>query len=153
MVTSIIKVFFLSMLPVGELRASLPLALAHYRLPLPVAYGVAVLGNIVPAVVIVLSLGAVERFLSSKSDVFRRFFERLFEKTNRKHSKRFQLFKAFALVTFTAIPLPFTGAWTASLAAFVFAIPPRKAIPLIALGVAIAGVIVALITYGAEILF
>jgi len=47
-----------------------------------------------------------------------------------------------------AIPLPFTGAWTGSLAAFVFGISAKKAFPLISLGVLIAGIIVLLSTLG-----
>ena len=56
--------------------------------------------------------------------------------------------KEFALVVLVAIPLPLTGAWTASLAAYIFGIPYKKAIPLIFLGLVIAGVIVTLVTVG-----
>ncbi len=38
-----------------------------------------------------------------------------------------------------AIPLPFTGAWTGTLAAWVMQVPLRRAIPAIVLGVSIAG--------------
>ena len=58
----------------------------------------------------------------------------------------FELFRDFALVLFVAIPLPFTGAWTAMVAAFVFGIPFRLAFPLILFGVIIAGVIVSVLT-------
>ena len=51
-----------------------------------------------------------------------------------------------ALVALVAIPLPGTGAWTGALAAWVFQIRPRRAIPLISLGVLIAGAIVTSIT-------
>ena len=49
---------------------------------------------------------------------------------------------------FVAIPLPFTGAWTGALCAFVFGIPFRKALIAIAGGVIIAGLIVTLTTLG-----
>jgi uncharacterized membrane protein len=45
-----------------------------------------------------------------------------------------------------AIPLPITGAWTGSLTSWAFGIPARKAIPLIALGVVFAGIIVTILT-------
>ena len=61
--------------------------------------------------------------------------------------------KEFILVLFVAIPLPMTGVWTASLVAYVFGIPFRKAIPLIFVGVVIAGVIVVLTTMGIITLF
>ena len=53
---------------------------------------------------------------------------------------------AIALITFVAIPLPFTGAWTGSIGAFLFNIPFKKAFPLILLGVLISGAIMLLLT-------
>ena len=41
-----------------------------------------------------------------------------------------------------AIPLPITGAWSGSLAAVVFGVEKRRAIPLIFVGIIIAGLIV-----------
>jgi len=43
---------------------------------------------------------------------------------------------------FVAVPLPFTGAWTGSIAAFLFGIEFRKALLSIVSGVIIAGAIV-----------
>jgi uncharacterized membrane protein len=39
----------------------------------------------------------------------------------------------FALVIFVAIPLPLTGAWSGAVASFLFGIPPRRDLILIAL--------------------
>lgn len=144
----ILKTFIISMLPIGELRVSLPLALTTFKMPLVWAYLIAVVGNILPVVVIAYFLEPVSVFLSKHSKFFRRFFDWLFHHTRKKHSKRFEVFEEVALVTFVAIPLPITGAWSGALAAFVFGIPPKKSIPLIALGVAIAGVIVSIVTLG-----
>jgi uncharacterized membrane protein len=52
------------------------------------------------------------------------------------------LYEGFALITFVGIPLPMTGGWTGALIAFVFGIPPRKALLHILIGVLIAGIIV-----------
>jgi uncharacterized membrane protein len=67
-----------------------------------------------------------------------RFFEWLFART-RKRSGALEKYGAIGLVLFVAIPLPVTGAWTGSAAAFLFGIPFRKAFPIILLGVMIAG--------------
>ena len=56
---------------------------------------------------------------------------------------------AVALIIFVGIPIPFTGAWTGSLAAFVFNIPFKKSWPLILAGVCIAATLVTMITLGA----
>lgn len=53
---------------------------------------------------------------------------------------------AWFLPLFVAIPLPVTGGWTASFIAFVFGMPFKRAFPLIALGVLLAGLIVTVLT-------
>lgn len=144
----VLNIFISAMLPITELRGALPIALVHYEMDLLTAYTVAVLGNMVPVVIIVYLLDPIQRFLSEKSKFFHWFFQKLFNRTRRKHTKRFEAMEELALVTFVAIPLPMTGGWTGALAAFVFGISPKKSIPLIFLGVLIAGVIVSVFTLG-----
>lgn len=144
----IYKTLILAMMPVGELRASLPIALTQYNLSLPLAFAISVIGNMIPVVVIVYLLEPISKFLSRHSKFFEWFFEWLFEHTRKRHSKKFETMEEIALVTFVAIPLPMTGAWSGALAAFVFGIKPKMAIPLITLGVIIAGIIVSIITLG-----
>jgi uncharacterized membrane protein len=136
-----------SMLPFTELRGTIPLALAVYEMPVWSAFIFAVIGNLIPAVFIILILDLlVNKFLIHKIYIFNRFFTWLFQRTKKKHSQKFDRWQNLALIILVAIPLPFTGAWTGALAAFVFGIPIKKAFPLIALGVLIAGVIVTLLS-------
>lgn len=138
------------MLPIAELRLAIPLAIGAYDMPVLSAFFWAVLGNIIPVVFILTGLDwLINKFLIHKVYLFNRFFTWIFERTKKNHSKKFERWKEFALIILVAIPLPFTGAWTGALAAFVFGIPAKKAFPLIVLGVLIAGVIVSLITIGA----
>lgn len=142
-----LKTFLIAMSPVIELRGSIPIALEMYHLPLWSAYLFSVLGNMVP-VLLLPFFGVVSGELSRRFPVLERFFSWLFLYTRKKHEKSFEIFRDFALVLFVAIPLPFTGAWTATLVSFVFGIPVRRAFPLILIGVIIAAVIVSLITLG-----
>jgi uncharacterized membrane protein len=144
----VLKTFLLAMLPIGELRAAIPLGISHYGLGVIQTYFIAVIGNMLPLLAIAFLLEPVSNWLMKHSKFFRWFFNWLFEHTRKKHSKKFEVFEEVALVTFVAIPLPMTGGWSGALAAFVFGIPPKKALPLIALGVAIAGLIVTAITMG-----
>ncbi len=141
-------VLIVSMLPVSELRGAIPLAIGAFNMPLHHAFLLSVLGNIIPVIFILLLLKSISDFLIHKSYFFNRFFNWLFEKTRKRHSRKFERFERFALILLVAIPLPFTGAWTGSLAAFVFGIPLKKAFPLICIGVLIAGVVVSLATVG-----
>jgi uncharacterized membrane protein len=144
----LLKTFLLAMAPVGELRAAIPLGLTHYKLGILETFAVSVIGNMIPIVIIAFLLEPVSRWLSKHSKYFRSFFNWLFERTRKKHSKKFEVFEEVALVTFVAIPLPMTGGWSGALAAFVFGIPPKKSLPLVGLGVIIAGIIVTTITLG-----
>ncbi len=142
-------VLFTSMVPIGELRLSIPLAMGVYGMSVFKAFGLAVLGNIIPIVFILWGLDLlINKFLIHRIYIFNRFFTWLFERTKRKHSKSFERWKDLALVIFVAIPLPGTGAWAGALVAFVFGIPIKRAMPLISLGVLIAGVVVSLVTVG-----
>ena len=136
------------MSPILELRGSLPIALGVYNLPIWSAFLFSIIGNLIPVFFLLWFLESVSKFLSRHFYFFERFFTWLFEKTRKKHTKKFERWEEFALIILVAIPLPFTGAWTGSLCAFVFGIPFKKALPLIALGVIIAGLIVTSVTLG-----
>lgn len=141
----LINTLLVAMTPVGELRVALPLAMVYYKMPFAVAFPLVVVGNMLPVVGIVYLLEPVSTFLSKHSRLMERFFEWLFNHTRKRHSHRFETGRDIALVTFVAIPLPVTGAWSGALAAFVFGIPPRRSIPLILLGVIGAGIIVTIL--------
>ena len=143
-----LEVFLIAMSPIFELRGSIPVALGVYHLPVWSAFLISVLGNIMPVVFILLLLESLSGYLSRHSRLFRRFFAWLFERTRKKHAKTFEYGRDLALMIFVAIPMPFTGAWTGALCAFVFGIPFKRAFPAIAGGVVIAGIIVTLTTLG-----
>ncbi len=130
------------MLPVSELRGAIPLAIGVYNLNPVETYFIAVIGNIIPVIFILKYIDSVSKYLMSRSKFFNKFFTYLFEHTRKKHNGKFEKWGALALITFVAIPLPITGGWSGAIAAFVFGIPFKKALPLISFGIMIAGVIV-----------
>lgn len=136
------QTFLLAMMPVGELRLSLPMALAVYDLDLFTGFFISVIGNLIPVILILLLLEPVSSWLSRNFVIFNRFFTWLFARTRTRYTSQIKKYGSPALILFVALPLPITGAWTGSLIAFLFAIPFKKAFPLIALGVVIAGLIV-----------
>lgn len=138
----------LGALPLTELRGAIPVALLVYKMPVFSAFSFAVLGNLIPALFLLLGLESVSSYLSRRSALLNRFFVWLFERTRRIHGKKFQTWQGLALVFLVALPVPLTGAWTGSLCAFVFGIPWKKAFLLITTGVIIAGLIVTFTTMG-----
>ena len=150
--TGIIETFFLAMTPIGELRASIPIGLVVYHLPWYLVFFVSVIGNLIPVVLLLLFLEPLSKRLSSECVFFEKFFNWLFKRTRKNTEKKMSKYGYLSLVLFVAIPLPITGAWTGSVMAFLFKIPFKKAFPLIALGIFIAGIIVTFATRGGIII-
>ncbi|EKD67401.1 MAG: hypothetical protein ACD_48C00432G0004 [uncultured bacterium] len=138
-------VFFLAMLPITELRAAIPIGLSVYHLSLPVTWIMAVLGNLVPSFFLLLLLPRLHDWIIRQKYIGAIFKKKLAD-AERFFSGNHAKYGAIALVVFVGIPLPMTGAWTGSLASFIFKIPFKKSFPLIALGVSLAATIVTLIT-------
>jgi uncharacterized membrane protein len=83
-----------------------------------------------------------------RSKLMNRFLNWLYNRTRRKTRAKIEKYGAWALISFVAIPLPYTGAWTGALAAWLFDIPAKKAVPYIIIGILIAGIIVTAVTLG-----
>jgi len=141
-----LRIALLSTLPITELRGAIPLALTIYKMPVFPTYIFAVLGNIVPAIFLLFYLKPFSNFLC-RWCLFNMFFKWLFKRT-RRHEEKYEKYGALFLLFFVAIPLPGTGAWTGSVAAFVFGIRFWYAFPTIVGGVMIAGIIVTLTSLG-----
>jgi uncharacterized membrane protein len=139
-------VLLLAMLPIFELRGSVPVGILLFQLPVAQTAIYSIVGNMIPIVPILFLFDPVYRWLS-RYPAFERFFEWIFRRTRRK-GKVIERLKVVGLVLFVSIPLPVTGAWTGSVAAFLFRIPVWKALPAILCGVTIACGVVTLASLG-----
>ena len=74
-------------------------------------------------------------------------FDKFVIRTRKKIEGNIKKWGFWGLMIFVMIPLPVTGAYTGSFAAWLFNIPKRKAFLSVSLGVIIAGVIVSAIAY------
>ncbi len=137
-----LSVILIAMLPVSELRGAIPWAVHPQGggMSLGTAYVLAVIGNFIPVVPLLLGLGPASSVLR-RWDIFDRFFQWLFARTRRR-GKLVEKYEALGLIPFVAIPLPVTGAWTGTVAAFVFGVRFWYALPAILAGILIAGVVV-----------
>lgn len=134
--------------PIGELRLAIPLALGPLHLSVAEAYALSVLGNMAPVVFLLLFLDLVSTFLSSRSRFWTRFFTWVFSRTRRRITGKWEVYGSIALVVFVAIPLPLTGAWSGSAAAYLLGLPFWRSLGLIFLGVLLAGLVVTLTSVG-----
>ena len=145
-VVDFLEVFFAAMTPVGELRLSIPLGIYTLDMPWYQVLPISIVGNILPVFFLIPGLHIGARLLHKYPTFLTRVLDWRTQSLLQTYNTRFAKYGATFLVVLVAIPLPITGAWTGSLASWAFGIPARKAIPLIALGVVFAGVIVTILT-------
>lgn len=148
-----IYALILTVLPITELRAGLPIAIVYaieHNIPIMLIFSLVVLLNILVIFFIFYFLDNLHNiFMSLK--FYRKFFEaylKRFQKKVDKFEKRYKTFGFLALVLFVAVPLPGTGAWTGCLVSWLFGLDRKKSILAISLGVLIAGILVLLGTLG-----
>jgi uncharacterized membrane protein len=135
-----------SMLPIIELRGGIPIGILYFELSPVKTYFLCVLGNIIPVIPLVIFFGKVEQILSQNL-YSNRLIQWYVDKV-KKRTARIEKYEMWGLAIFVAIPLPVTGAWTGSVAAFLMGIGWRKALVSITCGVLIAGIIVTALTLG-----
>jgi len=144
-ITKRLIVFFLSMVPVIELRGAIPFGFG-FKLPLWETLLLSILGNILIIPFVVLLFTRVLHLM--KKIKLTEKIANWMETRTQKKSEKVENLVFLGLMLFVAIPLPGTGAWTASMIAGFMQLKLRKVILPIALGVIGAAVIVTLVTYG-----
>lgn len=138
-------IFFISMVPILELRGGL-LAASLIGVPITTAVPICIVGNIIPIPFILLFIKKIFKLLK-KVKIFRGIIEKLESRAMGK-SDSIKKYEFWGLVLFVGIPLPGTGAWTGSLIAALLDIDFKKAILAELLGIAIATVIMSIFSYG-----
>ena len=149
MFVNLLQVWFISMLPLVELRGAIPISQA-LDLPVIPSYIVCILGNLLPIPFVYIYC---ERFLKWGKD--KKYIGRFCawclkrgHKAGEKLSKKTSgagIF--FALMLFVGIPIPGTGAWTGAMAASILNMGWKSATLAIALGIVLAGTIMMTASY------
>ena len=146
LVGKIVASGFISMLPLVELRAGIPIAVGLGLEP-RIAILTCIVANIIPIPFIILFIRKIFAVVRKWSATFEKLISKVEAKAY-KHRDMIDKYAAMGLFILTAIPLPGTGAWTASLLATLMDMRLSRAFFPIALGVVGAGTIMALLSYG-----
>ena len=142
-------VFFVSMVPIIELRGAIPYAVG-FGLPLLPSYIIAIIGNMIPVPFIFLFARKVLVWGSTKKYIGKFFTwclkkgEKGGEKLKQSAGKGLYM----ALLIFVGIPLPGTGAWTGTLAASLLNMDFKKSTLAVMGGVILAGIIMGILSLG-----
>ena len=137
--------FFISMVPVIELRGAIPVGQA-LGLSFWECFLISTVGNMLPVPIILLFVRAVLGWMKGVKHLDK--IAIWVEKKAEKHSGKVTKYATWGLFVFVAIPLPGTGAWTGSLIAALLDMRMKKALPFIFMGVLVAGLLVSAISFG-----
>lgn len=137
--------FAISLFPVLELRGGM-IAARLLEIPFLQAFIICYVGNMLPIPFILLFIRKIFAWMR-KFKAFAKIVDKMEERSEKKKGT-IQKYKEWGLLLFVAIPLPGTGGWTGALIAALMDLRFKKCLPIIALGVFIAGLIMSLITYG-----
>ena len=146
-----IIIFLVSMVPIVELRGAIPIALDVYHLKLVPSFIICIIGNMLPVPVIylfarkVLEWGKDKRIIGKFCTWCLTKGERAGNKLQKSIGKKGTF---IGLLLFVGIPIPGTGAWTGTLAASFLDFDFKKTVLSVMCGVLVAGVIMAIFSYG-----
>ena len=139
-------VLLTAMTPIGELRASIPLAITSMDMPWPQALGLSIVGNIIPVPFIIYALRTVGARIEAQENVAGRLLRWRTARIHQSRGPRVQRYGFFGIMLAVAVPLPLTGAWTGALIVWTLHEPLRRGLPAIAAGVVMAGIVVTSLT-------
>jgi uncharacterized membrane protein len=137
--------FLVSLLPVLELRGGL-IAAKLMEIEFFKAFAICYVGNMLPIPFILLFIRKIFNLLK-KIPKIEKIIDKLEARSIRKADK-VEKYRLWGLFAFVAIPLPGTGAWTGALIADLFDIRIKHSLPVIAVGVLVAGIIISALSYG-----
>lgn len=143
--------FLFSLTPVGELRAGLPYALLS-GIPVWLAFLICIIANILIFPILMFFLEFIHhRFMHYNH--YRSAFDKFMAKVRKRSHEKIEKYGYIGLFLLVAIPLPFTGAYTGTAAAWFFGMNKVKSFIAIFLGIVTAGLIVLSVSLGGLKLF
>ena len=140
-----LKTLVTAMMPILEIRGAIPVGVASGLDPW-LAFAVGFVGNMLPIPILILLTRKIIEWLK-KHNVLVKLTAWL-ENKGSKGAQKVQKYSFWGLFILVAIPLPGTGAWTGALVASLLDMRLKRALPSIAMGVAVAGLIVLLVADG-----
>ena len=138
-------VALLSITPFVELRGSIPYGLVAGVSP-PTTLLIAIVANIIviPAMFIVLEF--VEAY-GHRFPLFKKCVQKYLERLRKQNQQRVKKWGYYALLFFVAVPLPFTGIYSATALAWLFGMQRKKALVVLILGMLLSALSITVLSY------
>ena len=149
-----LHLFAISMVPLIELRGAMIYAAAN-DMPFLTSFICCVIGNMLPVPFLIkFSKGILLRL--SKVNKIGWIFQKIIDRGNKKAAEiggwellgdRVRKYEFWGLLLFVGIPLPGTGAWTASLVSALLQLRIKKSLLAIGIGVIVCGIIMGVLSF------
>ena len=146
-----LKIFFISMAPITELRLSIPYGILNTEIDWYIVVILSIIGNIFVGCIVLYLLPHII-IVITKINIFNKIYDFIIKRTKNR-SKIIEQRKYYGLIIFVSIPLPFSGVWTGALASNLLGLSRKKSILAICIGVLISSFFVTLLVIIFEISF
>ncbi len=142
-VQEMLTTFLMAMSPILECRGAIPYGVLVGLGPATV-FAIAFLGNILPVPFLLLFLSRFEGWVMGMEEEnwLRRIYVRYIDRLRRRAKPTIDRYGLLGLVIFVAVPLPLTGAWTASLLSYLLGMKLRGSLGAIVIGALVACMVV-----------
>ena len=134
-------IYFTAMTPGLDIKLAIPTGLG-LGLTAPTVFLFSVAGSLTSGIALLFLIEPISTYLRKKSKYIDKFFENLFRKTRKQHTKKFERYGALFLILFVAIPMPISGTGSGAIASFIFGVDKWKALGLICIGTLIGGILI-----------
>jgi uncharacterized membrane protein len=146
-INSKIATILISMIPVIEVRGSVPFAMKAFNMPYIEAIFWSLIGTSIICFLLLGFLDFINKHISRVHflyTIWKRYVVRLREKNKNLVEK----YGKWALFVFVAIPIPGTGIWSGAILAWIFGIDKKTAFIYGMLGILASAIIMVFLTYG-----
>ena len=141
---NLLKVFFISAVPLIEQRGAIPIGIIGYHINPYIVMLVSFLGSLLPVPFILLLFNKI--FMWMKKYKRLEYINNFIENKLRKISGKMEKYKEIGLIIFVAIPLPTTGLWTGSAVASFLGLDFKKSFICTALGGVCSAIIITILS-------
>lgn len=148
-----IATIILATLPITELRLAIPVAINIWLVHPLNAFGLALIGNFLPFFPLFFGLEKIRSLSQKHTPKITKYINAIVSRAESRVEKKYARYGALALFLFTAIPLPFTGLYTATIAAVALKVPLKYTLVGVVSGIIVAGIIVTILSLSVDVFF
>jgi len=131
----------LSIVPISELRGAIPFAYFN-DISIFLALVISIIGNCLVYPICNFFLNHINNFFCKHIKRYNIFYKKFRISTSKKIQNKINKYGYLGLMIFVGIPLPITGAWTATFGSWFLGLDKKKSFWFISLGILMSGIIV-----------